>query len=345
MGKKNKNKNKTKTLPLVSLCTPTFNRRPFIPYMIKCFEHQTYPKDKIEWIIIDDGDDPIEDLVKNIPQVKYFYYKEKMYLGKKRNLMHSKCSGDILIYMDDDDYYPPQRISHAVETLQNNPKYIAAGSSEMHIYFASKQLTYQFGPYGPQHSTAATFAFRKELLEQTSYNEEAAFAEEKKFLKDYAVPLIQLDTKKTIFVVSHPHNTLDKERLLTMPGCKATPSRYEINDFIKDDELKKFYIEDMANELSKYELGKQKYKLGLEEQLKKHEERRQQMIKEQQRNHQIQMQQQLISQKPEMIQQLLIEKQNYEKTLKDKTDLINQLLQKVKTLTDEINELKKKPET
>ena len=23
--------------------------------MIKCFEHQTYPKDKIEWIIIDDG--------------------------------------------------------------------------------------------------------------------------------------------------------------------------------------------------------------------------------------------------------------------------------------------------
>ena len=53
-------------LPFVSICTPTFNRRPFIPFMIKCFEHQTYPKDRIEWIIIDDGTDPIEDLVKDI---------------------------------------------------------------------------------------------------------------------------------------------------------------------------------------------------------------------------------------------------------------------------------------
>ena len=102
--KKNKNKKKTNVFPFVSLCTPTFNRRPFIPFMIKCFEHQTYPKDRIEWIIIDDGTDPIEDLIKDIPQIKYFYYDEKMVLGKKRNLMHTKCSGDIIIYMDDDDY-------------------------------------------------------------------------------------------------------------------------------------------------------------------------------------------------------------------------------------------------
>ena len=25
-------------LPFVSVCTPTFNRRPFIPYIIKCFD-------------------------------------------------------------------------------------------------------------------------------------------------------------------------------------------------------------------------------------------------------------------------------------------------------------------
>ena len=71
MGKKNNNK---KELPFVSICTPTFNRRPFIPYTIKCFDHQDYPKDKIEWIIIDDGTDLIEDLVSHIPQVKYYKY-------------------------------------------------------------------------------------------------------------------------------------------------------------------------------------------------------------------------------------------------------------------------------
>ena len=76
--------------PRVSVCTPTFNRRPFIKAMIQCFEHQDYPKNCIEWIIIDDGTDKIEDLVTHIPQVKYFKYDNKMSLGKKRNLMHEK---------------------------------------------------------------------------------------------------------------------------------------------------------------------------------------------------------------------------------------------------------------
>ena len=72
-----KNKNKLPKLPFVSICTPTFNRRPFFPMAIKCFEHQTYPKDKMEWIIVDDGTDKIEELVSHIPQVKYFSYDKK----------------------------------------------------------------------------------------------------------------------------------------------------------------------------------------------------------------------------------------------------------------------------
>ena len=130
-----KDKKKISKHPFISICTPTFNRRPFIPIMIKCFENQTYPKDKIEWIIIDDGTDKIEDLVSHIPQVKYHKYDEKMTLGKKRNLMNEKAIGDIIVYMDDDDYYPPERVSHAVDTLRLNPKALCAGSSEMFIYF------------------------------------------------------------------------------------------------------------------------------------------------------------------------------------------------------------------
>ena len=66
--------NDKKYKPFVSICTPTYNRRPFIPFMLKCFEHQDYPKDRMEWIIIDDGTDPIEDLVKDHPNIKYFKY-------------------------------------------------------------------------------------------------------------------------------------------------------------------------------------------------------------------------------------------------------------------------------
>ena len=69
--------------PFVSICTPTYNRRMFIPNLIKCFQAQTYPKELMEWIIIDDGTDPIKDLVENHPLVKYFQYDKKMTLGKK----------------------------------------------------------------------------------------------------------------------------------------------------------------------------------------------------------------------------------------------------------------------
>ena len=87
MGKKKENK---KELPFVSICTPTFNRRPFIPYTIKCFQNQDYPEDKIEWIIIDDGTDLIEDLVGHIPRVKYYKYND----GFLRPHMVSKCIYD-----------------------------------------------------------------------------------------------------------------------------------------------------------------------------------------------------------------------------------------------------------
>ena len=72
----------TTYLPYVSVCTPTFNRRPFIPAAIQCFNHQLYPKERMEWIIIDDGTDKIEDLVSAHPNVKYFKSSKKMTLGK-----------------------------------------------------------------------------------------------------------------------------------------------------------------------------------------------------------------------------------------------------------------------
>ncbi len=164
---------KNKYYPLVSVCTPTFNRRPFIPTMIACFMNQTYPKNRIEWIIVDDGTDKVRDVIEaaKIPQVKYIEVAEKMPLGAKRNLMHSHCTGSIIVYMDDDDYYPPDRISHAVDTLQDNRDALCAGSSEIYIYFKHIKKMKQFGPYGPNHATAGTFAFRTELLKITKYEE------------------------------------------------------------------------------------------------------------------------------------------------------------------------------
>ena len=250
--------------PYISVCTPTFNRRPFVASMIQCFDHQTYPKDRMEWIIIDDGTDKIEDLVMNHPNVKYYSYDEKMPLGKKRNLMHDKSCGDIIVYMDDDDYYPPERVSHAVQVLTANPSIMCAGSSEIYIYFKHLTKMFQFGPYAPNHATAGTFAFKRELLQHTRYDESACLAEERKFLKDYSIPMAQLDPMKVILVFSHEHNTFDKRKLLERPNptfVKETTKT--LDDFIigaSAPTLKHFFVDELENLLKYYEPGLPKMK-------------------------------------------------------------------------------------
>ena len=230
-------------MPFISICTPTFNRRPFILNLIKCVDSQTYPKDKMEWIIVDDGTDNIEDLVSDHPLVSYFKFDKKLTLGKKRNVMHNKARGSIIVYMDDDDYYPPERVSHAVETLIKNPTVLCAGSSEMYIYFKDTNQMVQFGPYGPNHATAGTFAFRKELLQEHKYNNDACLAEEREFLKGYTVPFVQLDSMKTILVFSHRHNTFDKRMLLQDPFSNVMRlSDKTVHDFIKDESVIDFFM-------------------------------------------------------------------------------------------------------
>jgi len=274
-------KNKLPKFPLVTICTPTFNRRPFIPIMIKCFEHQTYPKDKIEWIIVDDGTDKIEDLVSHIPQVKYLKFDEKMTLGKKRNILNDNSRGDIIVFMDDDDYYPPERISHVVEKLKSNPRALCAGSSEMFIFFKHINKMYKFGPYGPNHATAATFAFRRELFSKTRFDESNSVAEEKKFLKEYTIPFVQLDSKKTILVFSHTHNSFDKKLLLDQgPNPFINETQIKPHDLVKEPEILQFFMNDIDQLLDNYEPGKPENKPDVTKQLKEIKTNREKMINE-----------------------------------------------------------------
>jgi glycosyltransferase involved in cell wall biosynthesis len=336
--------------PLVSVCTPTFNRRPFIPILIKCFEHQTYPKEKIEWIIIDDGTDKVEDLFlpliekQNESQsqkyiVKYFNYEKKMTLGKKRNLAHEKSSGDIILYMDDDDYYPPERITHAVETLQKNPKALCAGSSAMYIYFKHIDTMYKFGPYGPNHSTAATFAFRKKLLDETDYDNDACLAEEKKFLKNYTIPFVQLDPMKSILVFSHNHNSFDKKILLKdAPNKYVTISKVNVEDFIKENDIMQFFMKDIDALLESYEPGKPEYKPDVLKQMNEISEKREKIINERkkQQENEVKIYSDFLNSRASINTDMMSNKIN------EMTMIMNELLMENNQLKDKVQYLEEK---
>jgi glycosyltransferase involved in cell wall biosynthesis len=333
MGKKKSGPKKE--LPFVSICTPTFNRRPFWEYAIKCFNHQDYPKDKMEWIIIDDGTDKIKDLVCDISQVKYFEYDVKMPLGKKRNLMHQKSIGDIIVYMDDDDYYPPERVSHAVNMLLTHPNALCAGASEIYIWFKHIQKMFQFGPYGPNHATAGTFAFKREMLRDHKYEEHAALAEEKAFLKNYSVPFVQLEPKKTILVFSHIHNTFDKKKLLEHGenNYQKTSSR-TVDEFIKDESMREFYMEKIDSLLVDYKPGDPSNKPDVLKQMIEIDEERKKLMEQNSNsgNAQIMLNQdgkEIILNNQQIVQIIQNQQeqlQKFEKILREKDSLIKHLI-------------------
>lgn len=202
--------------PLVSLCTVTYNRSAFLPLLQKYILAQTYPRDRMEWVLVDDSDDGQPGFKPDHGQglsITHQRLDRRLPLGQKRNLSHTYCKGDIIIYLDDDDYYPPTRVAHAVEQLANS-KTLIAGSTILPILFLPEREIWLAGPYGNNHATAGTFAFKRQLLDQTRYDDEKTFGEERSFLKDYSFPMIQLDAGRTILCIAHDRNTFEKRRLI-----------------------------------------------------------------------------------------------------------------------------------
>jgi glycosyltransferase involved in cell wall biosynthesis len=237
----------------VSVVTPTYNRRMFIPTLIDIYRAQTFPKDKMEWIIIDDGRDKVNDLFeeasKIIPNIRYIYKDEKMRLGAKRNELNKEARGSIIVAMDDDDYYPPDRVSSVVAAFKKNPKIELAGSSEMNLYYLDSKKIYTIGPYTATHATNGTMAWRKSYAEKHKYDEFVTKAEEITFLENFKHPMIQLNPLSTILVICHTDNTADKNELreehLGMIGklqSKFKESVYKIEDLVKDKKIRDFYL-------------------------------------------------------------------------------------------------------
>jgi len=222
-----------KKFPLVSILTPTFNRRKFIPQYLRNIRRQDY-KGPIEILIADDGEDKVDDLIPKNTIFRYIKMTEKKPIGYKRNLLCNEAKGEILINMDDDDFYPSTRVSHAVEKLDKSQAYIA-GCSHNYLYDEKNGIT-ECGAVSSYHAVAGTFAFFKEYLEKNQFDDNAVTGEELSFTHHFTNPLIQLDSIKTILVVCHNQNTHNKDQILKIQ------SELKLKDFVKEKAEYDFYM-------------------------------------------------------------------------------------------------------
>ncbi len=235
----------------VSIATCLYGRTEFLPQLVRLVAAQDYPHAYTEWIILDDSPEenttfkalplldrhgpfgpPLDGIIPlSLDGIAVYYYhlRFKIPLGTKRSALNSKCRGDYIAIFDDDDYYPPCRLSHGVAQLRANPQYALAGSSRLFIYAVKTGLIYQVGPFGANHATAATLIYTRTYGLTHDFGQ-GHCAEETVFTKQFTEPLLQLDPRQTILVMAHGANTIDKHPFLT----QARGTALRLTDFIKD---------------------------------------------------------------------------------------------------------------
>jgi len=237
--------------PFVSVLTPTYNRRKFIPTTIACFKAQEYPQNRMEWIILDDGTDKVKDLfdkaiAEGLKNIRYVALPEgeKLCIGAKRNRLNELAKGEIVVCWDDDDYYPPERVKKAVNRLRSvkGGKVPVAGCSLIHLYFTDRDEIWSVGPYGQNHCTNGTMAYWRSYFRENRYDDTAEKAEEKKFMRGFTTPVLQLQSEETMLVVCHAYNTFDKRILLKQNNPLLKKTSLTLKHLIKDKKIREFYV-------------------------------------------------------------------------------------------------------
>lgn len=214
--------------PSVSILTITqLSRSECLFNLIDIIKEQTY-KNIIEWVLVE-GSKNIEDAKRNqefINQIiennkdvsfKIIYVEYSgMKLGGLRNKSNQNATGDIMVCMDDDDYYFPTRVEHCVEQLLASDKLIA-GNTNMYMHDYIINMTVEANmikTHGPNHATNNTMAYKRAYLSNHFYDNNAQTAEEASFTNKFSEPMIQLDKDNSVILNSHHENTFNKREIV-----------------------------------------------------------------------------------------------------------------------------------
>jgi len=232
----------------VIIICPTYNRRKFLPNLIYQFCYQTYPKELLSMIILDDSLESNEDLFNLLDndilaRILYIHDKEKKPIGAKRNILNDiakmmDCT--YIVCFDDDDYYPPDRVEYGVRRLEETG-YLIAGSSALPVYYPELDKIYLIGPfinkiyYG--HATNGTLIYNVKFLDTHRYLDTDTKAEEMKFLNNFRINLLQLSYEHVMLCIAHNSNTVNKYELLK----SAKELNLKIEQVIMDTKLLNFY--------------------------------------------------------------------------------------------------------
>jgi len=196
-------------VPLVSCIMPTYNRRAYVPQAIQYFLRQNYPNREL--LILDDGSEPINDLVPADPRIHYTRLEKRMILGAKRNLGCKLAQGTIIAHWDDDDWIAPHRLCYQVEVLEQQKKDVC-GTGRLLFYSPStgKSWLYEYPATIHRWLAGGTLCYRKSFWLHNPFPEIAKGEDTRFVLNPKVLNAVVIPDYSFYVALIHPANTSQK---------------------------------------------------------------------------------------------------------------------------------------
>lgn len=104
----------------LSVVIPTFNRASELGNAIRSVLQQTVRVDEV--VVVDDGStDETRSVVRGFPPSVRYHYQENQGTGVARNRGVAEASGDVIAFLDADDYWSPHKLDAQLRVLEALP--------------------------------------------------------------------------------------------------------------------------------------------------------------------------------------------------------------------------------
>ena len=249
-------------LPKVSIITPTYKRRKIFSMAIRNFENFIYPKNKLEWIIVDDSpeDEDVKDLLPRDKRIKFIHIdsgNEPMTIAMKRNICISNSTNPYIVHMDDDDYYPPESILARIKILlkYKSENIECVGSTLIGTYNIISNKS-SMSSDGPISLSEASMAYTKKFWENRPFDETCMKGEHKYFTEQRLNKIMDIPYSFILIAINHKNNFTehlrsDNSSLLKFRDLSGKEG--EIANFFDTWDLEtQMFIMDLNKYLSKH---------------------------------------------------------------------------------------------
>jgi hypothetical protein len=251
-----------KEYPTVSIITPTKNRKVFTSMMIHQVEKLDYPRDKLEWIIVDDSDsiedyeyikEGVESVIGKKIKTVCIHLTGKNTVSDKRNMAVEKASGTYICHVDDDDYYFHNSLKTKISFLENMAGKACIGSTRLPVYNLLDGTSVIYETNGLPE---ATMVYKKAFWAEKHFKEHLE-GEGYPFTMGRREQCLDIPYLFSIVAVNHGKNVTGKTRLYTGDVNKIHNNKKKLVD--SDRETITDLLEAMDDETQDILIGIKNY--------------------------------------------------------------------------------------